>query len=280
MIRSKTCVVLLLVTAVMPVAHSQEDGTSDRWQQWLDERKPKAVLERGAAFYGYPGGMPFHTAFHRGITTRYILLKTATELPAVRNYLDLNARQLGAVSKLQPVEVNLDREDNANALADPNAEPDEQRTDPDYFRFLSDEQLGRLDLLALTLDGYPALARLSVAERLELSATTRADIASILMENRTEIFLPRLRANFAAQLPPDYEYANSEFEGKFSAHLNHEILDVLKPREAKLLTEWLASAPPLDEPLEAIQKLAPLPGGLNSLATRWDPLRTKTRDEQ
>jgi hypothetical protein len=116
MIRLNICVLLLLSGGAMPSAYSQDNATSERWQNRVDERGPKAVLKRGAAFYGYPGSMAFHTAFHRGITTRYLLLKTATELPALRGYLGLNEQQIGLISELRPVEVDRSQEDHANAF--------------------------------------------------------------------------------------------------------------------------------------------------------------------
>jgi len=277
MVRLKILAFLLLAAGVMPGAYSQDEPASERWQKRLDERGPKALLERGAAFYGYPGGLAFHTAFHRGITTRYLLLKTAAELPAVRDYLGLNAEQIGAVSHLQPLELDTNQ---AKVLADPNAEPDEHVVDPDYLRFLSGDQLSRLDMLALRFDGYPVLSRSSVADRVGLSPETRAKVARILSENREEIYLPYVRANFAAQLPPDHKYTDSEFSGKFSAHLNHEIINVLKPSEITRMIEWISSGPPPEEAIKAIIPTAPLPDGLNSLAARWDPLRQKKEDEQ
>jgi hypothetical protein len=276
MIRLKFCVFLLLSASAVPGAHSQHGAL----QNQVDARGPKAVLKRGSAFYGYPGSMAFHTAFHRGITTRYLLLKTATELPALRDYLALNDQQIGLISELRPVEVDISQDDHANAIVDPNAEPDENVVDPDYFRFLSDDQLNRLDLVALALDGYPALARSSVAERLELSPMTRTAIAAVLRENRTEIFLPRFRANFAGKLPSDHEYRDSVFAGQFLAHLNHEIIEVLAPQEAKRLTDWLMSAPTSDDAIEAVFTATPFPNGLNALASRWDPLRKEQKDEQ
>lgn len=280
MIHLKICVLLLLSTGAVQCAYGQDNVPSEPLYNRVDARGSKAVLKRGAAFYGYPGGIAFHTAFHRGITTRYLLLKTATKLPALRGYLGLNEQQIGSISELQPVAAGRSNEEHANALVDPNAEPDETVVNPDYFGFLSDDQLNRLDILTLWFDGYPALARSSVAERLELSPMTRAAIARVLLENRTEIFLPRFRANFAGRLPSDHEYRNSAFAGQFLAHLNHEIIDVLKPQEAKRLYEWLTTAPPSKDAIEAILTMAPLPDGLNALASPWDPRRQKQGDEQ
>jgi hypothetical protein len=277
MIRLKFLAFLLLAAGAMPDAYCQDKAALERWQKRLDEQGPKPLLKRGAWFYGYPGGMAFHTAFHFGITTRYLLLKTATELPEVRDYLGLDAEQIGVISRLQALKLDATQ---AKALADPNAEPDEHVVDPDYFRFLSGEQLSRLDLLTFWFDGYPFLSRSSVANRVELSPETRTKVASILLENREDIYLPYVRANFAAKLPPNHKYRDSELFGRFSAGLNHEIVDVLEPSEITRMFEWLTSEPRPDEAAKAIKQIAPLPDGFDALVGRWHPFQQKKEAEQ
>lgn len=158
--------------------------------------------------------------------------------------------------------MEVAREDHPDALGDANAQADEQIVESGYFGFLSADQLSRVDGVAMYFDGYPALARRSVADRLDLSADTRSAIATILSDNREQVYLPYFRARFAAPLPPDHEYADSVFFGKFLAHLNHEIADALKPPEAARLVEWLGVHPVPGDVVDAIEEKAPLPGGM------------------
>jgi len=227
--------------------------------------QPIQLLKRGAMFYGYPGTMAFHTAFHAGTTSRYLLLKATSQLPEFRDYLVLTVIQIEAIAKLQPLDIDAIRTDNPKAVTDPNAELDEQIANPDYFAFLSSDQINKLDRVTFAFDGFASLSRRSLIKRLKISQTTDAKISAILLKNRENIFLPYFRWRFAAPLPPDHEFQDCDFSGKFITHLNYEIVDALSLTEAQALISWFATHSPPDTLIEKIKRLAPLPTGLFGL---------------
>lgn len=121
------------------------------------KNSPDDLLQRYALRAYWPGGGLWHTAFHRGFTTRFLLLRCAPKSEQLVSWLELSKDQLQKIEQLRPVrEVNRQIE-----LS--NDEPDEEEFGPKYFSFLSDEQRLRLDMLAMQYDGYFALTRRSLA---------------------------------------------------------------------------------------------------------------------
>jgi hypothetical protein len=214
-----------------------------------------------AIFFGYPGGMVFHTAFHGNTTTRFLLLKTALHSKQLREYLLLNENQCEHIKGMRAPARELS--------GDRNSEPDEQVGDPQYFAFLSEDQLGRLDLLAVRFDGLAALSRKSVVRRLDLSQASRDGISDAIMRVREKAVLPKVRRDFAAELPEDSDYRNCVFTGQITASLNFQILNALDRDEAGRLAAWISdiadSGPSFYDACEEVERMAPLPNGLDEL---------------
>ncbi len=131
--------VVISLMAVPPHASGQENVVESS----------RELLCQSSSYFNYPGGMLFHTAFHHALTTRYVLLKSAKQCPALKQYLKLNANQMESVDKLRPLHVETPSK---KAATDLNAEPDEQVLDSNYFDFLNTEQLARLDLVAFRFE--------------------------------------------------------------------------------------------------------------------------------
>lgn len=218
-------------------------------------------LRSSAWFFGYPGSMLFHTAFHGGMTTRFVLLKTALHSEEFAKHLSLDDQQRMRITQLKPVKIDLKEQAKA---ADPNAQPDEQIVQLDYYAFLQREQLKKLDMLALRFDGYIALTRQSVATDLELTAATKEKIAKAAVEIREKVFLPRFRLNYAGTPPTDIKYRDCHFAGSLCTQLNVQILDILTDEECRRFGEWLSSIDD-NNAFDAVERLAKLPDGLGAL---------------
>ena len=148
-----------------------------------DSRTPRQVLRDYSWVYNWPGGALFHTAFHRGYTTRFLLLKKCASSPVIADYLELTENQLKSVRELKPVVSSEIK----------NAQPDEQAVDADYYAFLSKEQLLKLDITALRFDGFWALTRQSLAGSARLSADSKSNVAAVVAEVRDRIIMPKFR---------------------------------------------------------------------------------------
>jgi len=209
--------------------------------------------------YGLPGGMLHHTAFHQGVTTRYLLLKAANRSKEIANYLNLSQQQLETIRQLRPATMN------AGEGTDLNAQPDEQSIDPNYFDFLEERQLIILDVLALRCDGFPALMRKSLAEQLELTDTTRQKVAKAVRDIREDIVLPRFRWEFAAKLPDDIKQRDMEFSGKISTYANIKIVLVLAEEERHRLIDFIKETELPYEILQSLDDLMQYPAGVQSL---------------
>lgn len=227
---------------------------------------PREVLRECASEFTYPGGMLFHTAFQRGITTRYILLKASLRSEELNEYFSLDERQRLHAENLRPVKL---KDKHRRDLLDENAPPDEQLIEPDYFAFLGKDPLIKLDVLALRFDGYMALTRKSLAERLELSEESREKIAKAASELRELIVLPRFRWHFAAPLPNDIGFRDCLYAGSVCTQLNLKIIDLMTDQECERLHQTLVET--LDqEVIQATEKLAVLPDGVWSLLKKQD----------
>lgn len=80
------------------------------------------VLRINAAQFTYPGGMLFRTAFHRGYTTRFLLLKAALRSNELHKFFSLDERQRTDIKNVECVALD-DR--NRQTLVDEIAQPDE-----------------------------------------------------------------------------------------------------------------------------------------------------------
>jgi hypothetical protein len=215
--------------------------------------------------------MLHHTAFCSTITTRFLLLKAATNCQELSSFLDLSDEQLDQVQQLEVVNENawfaLDN-------VDQNAQPDEQLVDPKFFDFLQEDQLKRLDFVAFWFDGYASLSRSSVASRLNLSAETQRRIAEAILDIRSRVVLPNSRSRFAGPQPKDGDYMDCYFAGTVCAQLNLQIIDILSDEECRQLHEFLYltyDATTAGDAIYAVRKRAKLPGGVLSLADPFDP---------
>src|SRR5579862_2555095 len=87
-----------------------------------DEAKPlssRESLRASAYHFCYSGSMLFHTAFHQGVTTRFLLLKAALHSEELAKHFKLNEQQRLYITTLQPVKVDVKTLDKA---PDPNAQ--------------------------------------------------------------------------------------------------------------------------------------------------------------
>ncbi|TVP97441.1 MAG: hypothetical protein EA381_14980 [Planctomycetaceae bacterium] len=148
---------------------------------------------------------------------------------------------------------------------DPNIAFDEDLLDPSFYGILSEAQRELLDRISLEFDGLSGLSRKSIADRLSISETTRTRIAETLVSYRENGWLPYFRYEFAAKLPPDYEYRRCVYVGQFLLALDHTIAEHLNVQELKALNDWIETTRPPRDVVDAIKKAAPLPGGLFSI---------------
>lgn len=223
-------------------------------------------LRSSAWLYGYPRGMFQHTAMFHTITTRYQLLKAATDCKELSSFLNLSEKQLETVRQLDVVSEQVWHEINTG---DENAQPDEQFVDPKYFDFLQADQLERLDFVAFWFDGYASLLHSSVAARLNLQPETRQRIAEAITNIRNEVVLPNSWSRFAGPQPNDGDYMDCYFAGAVCAQLNVQIIEILSDAECSRLDEWLRArfdTKEFGEAIAAIRKRAILPGGVLSLS--------------
>ncbi len=221
-------------------------------------RHPDRTLEASACFLGYPNAMLFHTAFHGQNTTRYLLLKSSLRSEVVAKWLDLSEEQIKRIENLAPANTQGARG------VDPNDSVDEQVVDREYFAFLTELQMKRLDALAIRFDGLSALTRRSLKRELQINDDSHAAICKFVAKMRNDIVLPRFRVNFAATLPNDHEYREVDFAARLHAHTNLSILQFLGEDERKRLHAFLATHSN-NEAIIAIENLAPLPQGLSAL---------------
>lgn len=225
---------------------------------------PRELARAGAWQFGDPGGMLFHTAFHEAVTTRFLLLKSALHSETLAKYLALDETQRQHVQKLRPVAVNRR---NTSGLTDPNAQADEQVLQPDYFAFLSPDQLQRLDVMAFRFDGYSALTRHSLAKDVALSEASQQQIAQAVADIRERLVLPRFRVHFASALPDDIKFRDCYFAGAITTQLNRRIVDILADDEVQRLQNLVTSVldAEADAAIAAVERLAPLPSGISGL---------------
>src|SRR5262245_31684580 len=64
-------------------------------------------LRSSAWAVGEPGSMLFHTAFHGGMTTRFVLLKTSLHSEELAKHLSLDDQQRMRIKQLKPVKIDL-----------------------------------------------------------------------------------------------------------------------------------------------------------------------------
>jgi hypothetical protein len=214
---------------------------------------------------GYKGGIPFYTAFHQRTTTRLMLLHAAKRMPELAKHLHLTDTQIQRIEDLALPDLDSLRSDYRDSILDNNAAIDEEIVDPNFYAFLDDEQRSLLDGLSLSFDGWSALSRTSVSTRIQLSGESKREVATVLTKYREDLYLPYFRHTFAAKLPPDHDYRDCEFNGRYLATLNRAIAAKLSADELKRLSEWTSRSQPPNELVEAIRRLAPLPDGLFSL---------------
>lgn len=214
---------------------------------------------------GYKGGLPFYTAFHQGLTTRLLLLHASRKSPELAKHLRLSEEQRQHIEKLALPDLHSLRSDHSDAILDDNAAIDEEIVDPDFYNFLDEEQRSRLDGVSLVFDGWSAISRTSLSNRLQLSDETRLAVAAVITKHREDIFLPYARYVFAAKLPKDHDFRDCEFTGRYLSALNRAIAEKLSPDELKRFIDWANRSPPKHEVVESIRGLAPLPAGLFGL---------------
>lgn len=240
------------------------------------EKSARSWLSENAWYFGYPNGMLFHTAFHGGFTTRYLLLKTAVRSTELSDYLSLSQEQQALIRDLKPVLVRLTELPDG---FDGNDEPDEQVWTPEYFAFLSASQLMKLDLLAFRFDGYSALTRKSLALHLNIDESSQMKIRGIVRDTRDRIVLPRFRWEFAAPLPSDIKFRDCHFAGSICTQVNLQILEALTDEECERVHEFASALPTLDV-VGHIEDMAQYPDGVTHLLlfTAKPPAGTKQSD--
>ena len=225
------------------------------------QQSPREELTASAWYFGYPDGMLFHTAFHGGYTTRFLLLKTALRSDELAKYFALTEGQRIQIQNLKMVTIDSSVR---KLLADDNAEPDEQIVRADYFAFLSDAQLASVDLVAFRFDGYCALTRSSLARHLAISEPAQTKIRAIVRTLRDNVFLPRFRWEFAAPLPADITFRSCQFAGSICAQANLQIINALTDEECRRVLDFISTVP-TNAVIAEIEELAPLPKGLSEL---------------
>ncbi len=232
-----------------------------------DPQAPNDAEVRSTVVRGYKGGLPFYTAFHQSWTTRLLLLNASKKIPKLQKHLRLTESQTKHISSLRLSDAGDLPTAIRKTLLDENAAVDEELIDPNFYGFLDDSQRELLDRLALEFDGSAGLCRKSIADRLDLSEKTRKAISSTVVAYREHLYLPYFRYCFAAKLPPDHDFRDCEFSGRYLMLLNQSILQHLSPDERKIHDEWTSHNVPPHSVVEAIRRAAPLPDGLFALAT-------------
>ena len=223
-------------------------------------------LRSEAWLFAYPNGLLFHNAFKQGITTRFLLLKTSLKSDQLATYLSLDDSQRKRISEIRAsgLQTLIAEKD-----TDANEQPDEQLLDRDYFNFLRSEQLRRLDAIAFRYDGYAALTRISLANHLELSDNSRAQIAHAVKAIRDNAIFPQSWRRFGGPQRPDAEYRDCQFAGGVCTQLNLQIIDILTDDECSRLHDFLKAESDWAV-VSSIDQLAALPHGVWSLADRLD----------
>jgi len=241
-----------------------------------EEQSARSWLSESAWYFGYPGGMVFHTAFHGPYTTRFLLLKSAAHSVEFCDYLELSKEQQLLIQDLNPVPLGKEI---PRSNFDPNDEPDEQVLKADYFAFLSESQLVKLDLVAFRFDGFAAMTRKSLAQHLDISESSQAKIRVVVGDIREKVFLPRFCWEFAAPLPVDIKFRDCQFAGSICTHLNLKVLEILTDEECQRVRKFISTLNGNDV-IEHIEEVAPLPGGISALMqfTATSPAKTKLSD--
>jgi hypothetical protein len=225
-----------------------------------DKKKLQEKLERFAWQSSWPGGALQHTPFHGGHTTRFLLLKCCLKSKVLANHLKLSDKQLATVGDLQVLEnYEYSEKIGIDKLFD------EESLDPEYYAFLSDEQMDRLDVLCFHLDGYSSLLRTSMKSRLQLSTESSEKISKLFSDFRTNHVNPRFRRNFAAQLPADIKYQNTWWDGSTTTFLNTKILAVLNDKEQQKLYDLLTTNKIPHDVLWEMLGICELPAGVESM---------------
>ena len=248
---------MMFIAAYILLAATQfSPGQENR----VDESRE--FLRQHSFHFSYPGGALFHTAFHRSLTTRYLLLKTAKKCSALERYLELDAIQLELIDKLRPLSIESSGKEMGR---DPNSQPDELLVDSKYYDFLNAEQLARLDCVAFRFDGYASLVRSSVAKRVNLSDESKAKIEEAVSRMRETIFLPRFRFHFGSPSHEEMSCRDCLFAGAFATQVNSRIVELLTDAECRRVHQVIVSK--IDHTvIQELEKLATLPNGIDSLS--------------
>lgn len=250
---------VLAVAAAASTGHADEQKSNTKK---IDE-SPAALrssLRDSAWIYGSPHGAMMHNAFHGQVTTRLLLLKAAVREPILAKHLSLDARRLEQIKQLKPAAGAPGQSDEQA-----NEQPDEEALNSDYFAFLDDSQLARLDRLAFQLDGYAAFTRRSVAARLRLSAATQKQIKQYAAKLRREYVMPRFQAHFAGVLPDNIEYRNVNFSARMHTQLNNRAVAAMTDAEVESVHRFVVQDAPPIEVVRRLEELAPLPKGALNL---------------
>jgi hypothetical protein len=202
------------------------------------------------AFTGYPNGMLFHTAFHGGKSTRFVLIKTIAANASLAEDFGLTASQITAIQKLRPVET-----------AQSNDSVDELSVDPEIYSMLTEQQMDSLTYLSLRFDGMPGLTHKSTAERVGISQDTFEGMRQIVARNRDTIVLPNFRVRFATNRSDDQKSRDADFDTRLIVMTNFQLVAKLTDAERKKLVEFFETKA-VDGLARRIEALAPLPDGL------------------
>lgn len=202
------------------------------------------------AFTGYPNGMLFHTAFHGGKSTRFVVIKTIAANASLAEDFGLTASQITAIQKLRPVET-----------AQSNDSPDELSVDPKIYSMLTEKQMDSLTSLSLRFDGMPGLTHKSIAERVGISHDTVEGMRKIVARNRDSIVLPNFRVRFATNRSDDQKSRDADFDTRLIVMTNFQLVAKLTDAERKKLAEFFKTNE-VDSLARKIEALAPLPDGL------------------
>lgn len=222
-----------------------------------DVRKKLKIV---AVMANWPGGALSHTAFHGSYTTRYLLLRSCKSSSELAKYLKLDKKQLGIVQELEVIEQ----------IQPQNEQPDLEVIAPGYFSFLNEEQMLKLDLIAMQYDGYWALTRKSFAKRLELSKETQKNIAAVIKQVRDDLVMPRFRHEFAAPLPEDWKYDSMRFSGSVATYANIKIVDQMSDQECERLMKLIFKNQPPQALQEELREMVSLPDGVMNLRQEED----------
>ena len=104
-----------------------------------------------------------------------------------------------------------------------------------------------------------------MADRLNLSDGTRKELKRTISQLRNDLFLPRIRSNYAAKLPQDFEYRDCDFAVRFGTLVNLKVVDILTEKERERVADFIRTSSLPEDLMRALDKLAPLPSGIVAL---------------